>query len=193
MTIQWGQKVSTHKIRSFDKKLSRSLREHSLRFGHQLRFYSIKEIDARNLIHAHVLVCTDMGLDAVKLLFDDRCRRLSNSVSAVTFCEPVRESSAVSRYVTKDLVKVRNGQKKLCLFEPGLVRLRTQMQYLEPWRVGELRKDGRKLWIAEAKRHQLAIGGPPLFDGYTDALLQNCSTLTIDVDANAYRHTVGAL
>lgn len=183
MTIKWSQPVTTRSIKEFDKKMSRSLREHSERFGIELRFYSVKEINARDLVHAHLLIRTNLETGALTALFHDRCQRFSGSRASVTYCEPIRQTMAASLYTVKNLVAVRSGEKNLPLFEPGLVRLRTQSRYLEPWRVGDLRDRGRSLWLMEARRYRNASRRLPTFDSFTSTLWEQCSVLTIGVDS----------
>lgn len=193
MTIQWGQVVSPGDFKKIDQKLSRSLREHADRFDRELRFYSVKEIDCRDLVHAHVLVRTDMEQDDLIFLFEDRCRRFSDSKASVTYCEPIRQSTAASLYTTKDLIEVRSGKRKLLLFEPGTVRLRCHMRYWKPGETTQLRQIGRQLWCDEVQRRGLAPGCLPTFDGFTSTLLDRCSLLTIAVDSSAAPRAIGCV
>ena len=180
MTIQWNTTVEPGQLKEFDRNIGRSLREHSDRSGYELRFYSVKEIDARQLVHSHVLVRTDLELKELQTLFDDRCQRISGSQATVTYCEPIGEAAAVACYVTKGLRSVRAGEKELRLFHPGLVRLRSQMRYFAPWPLPDLRNEGRELWLHEVRRFKLSKQAVT-FDGITRTLFDHSAMLTTNV------------
>ncbi len=182
LTIQRETPVSPGTLKAFEKKLSRSLGEHSKRFDFELRYYAIKEIDARNLVHSHVLVRTELELKMLRSLFDERCQTLSGSQAIVTYCEPIRKTSAVSCYVTKDLRSVRAGEKELRLFPPGFVRLRSQLRYFEPWPVPDLRNEGRELWLRDIRQLQFKRGTQVItIDGFTSTLFDRSAMLTTHV------------
>ena len=180
VTIQWNSTVETGQLRQFDKRLSRSLREHSDRADFELRYYSIKEIDDRSLIHSHVMVRTDLGLSELQNLLNDRCQKISGAQARVTYCEPIGEAAAASRYATKNLKSVRTGEKKLLLFPPGFVRLRTQMRYFEPWAAIELKNEGRELWLHDVRQFKLGIQAIT-FDRFTSTFLERSAMLTTNV------------
>ena len=182
VTLQWSSCVSPGAIKRFDDGLCRSLHDHANRFDCELRFYSVKEIDRRNLVHAHVLFRTDLPATEFEFLLRERCHRFSDGLVTVTYCEPVLATPAASRYVTKDLQAVRNGEKELCLFDPGLVRLRRQSGYFEPWKVPELRDEGRQIWQQQFGGRESDASEIATFDSITTTLWERCSQLTMNSD-----------
>lgn len=149
-TLQWRGGVGPGELRRFDRALSQAVRRYVERSGHEFSLYSVKELNDHNRVHCHVLIRSDVPADEIGEVLSWLVLRSSLRRAVVTDCQPIENLRAAERYVTKDLNAVRQGEKLVRLFEPGIGRLRTTVGYFPAGRTLEsLREAGRSLWLRE--------------------------------------------
>lgn len=158
LTVKWSDQIPTGWLSKFWKKLGNSVRCFNKRNG-ELRFYAVLEINRHDVLHAHLLVRSELATDVVADLLGSKVGRFSDGLAAVAYCEEVHSDAAVSRYSLKFIKDVRTGEKEVLLFEKGLAKLTTQSCYFKPWKVPDLRKEGRAIERLQREKWQCANCG----------------------------------
>ena len=116
-TVRFGRPCPAGELTRFQTGFARRLGYHAKSRGVELAVYWVREIDRGNRVHLHLLIRTELQDPGTVL------RRIvekaSGGVAGLPHCEPIRSVAAITKYVVKDLIEVRDGRREVLLFRRG--------------------------------------------------------------------------